>query len=282
MAVAATLSPSASPVPSEDERQGMLVIGKMAKCRVLFDHTTDEEDELSLKEGDTIVIMEKASGEWWRGYAEDSDKIGLFPSAYVQEIGGGMEEGMGADDSHKESQPEAEMEVDDAQEDQEPVKEPPVVPVVVKPVASKRATQIANTISQPRLSDPSFLAMPPFLRQQKIAEMKAQEAKDSSANPPGEMRIFVSNGTRQFTDALCCDCYLYVSLTGGTEFFVPDGFYLSAVLKKTPLPGNVDPSSKEQWLSDEEFMHIFGTVKDSFLGLPKWKQSAQKKKHGLF
>jgi hypothetical protein len=44
----------------------------------------------------------------------------------------------------------------------------------------------------------------------------------------------------------------------------------------------VDPSSKEQWLSEDEFVHIFGLGKDAFKALPKWKQSTQKKKFGMF
>jgi hypothetical protein len=69
---------------------------------------------------------------------------------------------------------------------------------------------------------------------------------------------------------------------GGQEFSIPDGLYSSDDLKKPTLPDGVDPSTKEQWLSDDEFMHIFGVTKESFNALPKWKRSAQKKKHGLF
>ena len=75
---------------------------------------------------------------------------------------------------------------------------------------------------------------------------------------------------------------MYPNSDDGDEFFIPDGFYSSKVLKANPLPDGVDPSTKELWLSDEEFMHIFGTVKDSFKSLPKWKQSKKKKEVGMF
>jgi hypothetical protein len=75
-----------------------------------------------------------------------------------------------------------------------------------------------------------------------------------------------------------CGCHH----AGGNDFSIPEGLYSSEVLKTNPLPDGVDAGTKEQWLSDEEFMHIFGMAKESFKGLPKWKQSNAKKKHGLF
>lgn len=41
-------------------------------------------DELNLKQGDTIEIIEKRTDGWWRGQLNNS--IGLFPSTYVKEV----------------------------------------------------------------------------------------------------------------------------------------------------------------------------------------------------
>jgi hypothetical protein len=51
---------------------------------------------------------------------------------------------------------------------------------------------------------------------------------------------------------------------------------------KAGCPANVQPTHKEQYLSDEEFEKVFGMDKAKFNGLPKWKQSGQKKTLGLF
>lgn len=44
----------------------------------------------------------------------------------------------------------------------------------------------------------------------------------------------------------------------------------------------VNPSQKEQYLSDADFLALFGVEKAAFGGMPKWKQQAAKKKHNLF
>jgi hypothetical protein len=55
-------------------------------------------------------------------------------------------------------------------------------------------------------------------------------------------------------------------------------------LKKTgkDLPAGVDPKQKEFHLSDADFTKVFGVSKTEFAALAKWKQQAEKKKHGLF
>lgn len=48
------------------------------------------------------------------------------------------------------------------------------------------------------------------------------------------------------------------------------------------LPPGVDPLSREQSLSDDEFVKVFGMDKDSFNSLPGWKRTKLKKDTGLF
>lgn len=52
-------------------------------------------------------------------------------------------------------------------------------------------------------------------------------------------------------------------------------------LRAGPIDG-VDPSHKEQYLSDAEFQKLFKCSKDEFNHLPAWKQSAKKKENNLF
>lgn len=47
------------------------------------------------------------------------------------------------------------------------------------------------------------------------------------------------------------------------------------------VPG-VDPSCREQFLNDEEFLEVFGMSKAEFAEQPKWRQMAAKKEKELF
>lgn len=52
-------------------------------CVAQYDYKCVRNDELNLKQGDTIEIIEKRTDGWWRGQLNNS--IGLFPSTYVKE-----------------------------------------------------------------------------------------------------------------------------------------------------------------------------------------------------
>lgn len=53
------------------------------------------------------------------------------------------------------------------------------------------------------------------------------------------------------------------------------------LIKKRP-PSGVDVTCKEKYLSDDEFVEVFGITKEEFYSLPKWRQVNQKKKAELF
>ncbi|KAL6066179.1 Myosin-1 [Balamuthia mandrillaris] len=61
------------------QQAGPPIVGK---CRALYDYTAQEDDELTLKEGDVIDIIQK-SGEWWEGML--AGRTGVFPANYVEE-----------------------------------------------------------------------------------------------------------------------------------------------------------------------------------------------------
>ncbi|XP_037312079.2 villin-1 isoform X3 [Pungitius pungitius] len=64
------------------------------------------------------------------------------------------------------------------------------------------------------------------------------------------------------------------------------GMYLDpeVLINKSPseLPQGVDPSCREDHLSDAAFENLLGTTRPDFKRLPKWRQSDLKKKAGLF
>ncbi|KAM6463792.1 CD2-associated protein isoform 4-T4 [Liasis olivaceus] len=57
---------------------------KKRSCKVLFEYTPQNEDELELKVGDIIDMNEEVEEGWWSGTL--NGKSGLFPSNFVKEL----------------------------------------------------------------------------------------------------------------------------------------------------------------------------------------------------
>ena len=51
---------------------------------------------------------------------------------------------------------------------------------------------------------------------------------------------------------------------------------------KAGTPHGVDPTQKEIYLNDTEFVKLFGSDKATFAKSPKWKKDQKKKDLGLF
>lgn len=57
----------------------------IGKCTALYDYDGQGDQELTFRQGDIIVILEKDESGWWQG--ELNGKIGIFPAAeWVEEI----------------------------------------------------------------------------------------------------------------------------------------------------------------------------------------------------
>ena len=73
-----------------------------------------------------------------------------------------------------------------------------------------------------------------------------------------------------------------------TNGFIPGGYSSSGgslaytVLISEDMPSHVDPSKKEEYLSDMEFAQVFGVDREEFITLPHWKQTNLKKSKHLF
>ncbi|KAK4519756.1 uncharacterized protein ATC70_009997 [Mucor velutinosus] len=62
-------------------------VDKAELYKVLFSYDTDKDDELALKEGETIRITGKDSPDWWLAQRiDDSKKSGLVPSNFIEKI----------------------------------------------------------------------------------------------------------------------------------------------------------------------------------------------------
>lgn len=59
----------------------------VCKARALYDYTAENKDEeLDLAEGDIIAVEYKAANGWWVGINLRTEKNGIFPGTYVEEI----------------------------------------------------------------------------------------------------------------------------------------------------------------------------------------------------
>ncbi|KAI1320626.1 SH3-domain kinase binding protein 1 [Mortierella claussenii] len=59
---------------------------KQIKALVIYEYTAQEDDEISLVKGTTVVVTDKMGDEgWWSGRNEQGE-VGNFPSDFVQEI----------------------------------------------------------------------------------------------------------------------------------------------------------------------------------------------------
>jgi hypothetical protein len=68
-------------------------MGFLGVYKAIYDYAPQSENELAIKEGDVLYILEK-SGEddWWKAkkkaIGEDDDEpTGLIPNNYVEEVG---------------------------------------------------------------------------------------------------------------------------------------------------------------------------------------------------
>ncbi|CAG8591516.1 1767_t:CDS:10 [Acaulospora morrowiae] len=89
------------------------------KATVLYDYDAEADDEISLREGEIITVLDKTDGEgWWKG-RNDNGQVGIFPSTFVEEI------------VEKEIQPQEQIvEVIERKEENHP---PPPIPRSTRP-----------------------------------------------------------------------------------------------------------------------------------------------------
>ena len=67
-----------------------------------------------------------------------------------------------------------------------------------------------------------------------------------------------------------------------SKWLKPEENVFDLEVLKTSFPEGVDPTRKEQYLSDAAFQEAFKMTKDEFSKLKKWKQQNLRKEKGLF
>lgn len=56
------------------------------RYRALYNYRPQNEDELELKEGDTVYVMEKCDDGWYVGSSQRTGYFGTFPGNYVERL----------------------------------------------------------------------------------------------------------------------------------------------------------------------------------------------------
>lgn len=58
------------------------------RYRALYNYRPQNEDELELREGDTVYVMEKCDDGWFVGSSQRTGYFGTFPGNYVERLWG--------------------------------------------------------------------------------------------------------------------------------------------------------------------------------------------------
>ncbi len=66
------------------------------------------------------------------------------------------------------------------------------------------------------------------------------------------------------------------------RFLNPSTIQFSVGELQSSFPAGVDPTRKEEYLTNTDFCELFGMEKESFRALPNWKRVLIKKQHKLF
>eukprot|EP01090_Pellita_catalonica_P010441 TRINITY_DN21887_c0_g1_i1.p1 TRINITY_DN21887_c0_g1~~TRINITY_DN21887_c0_g1_i1.p1 ORF type:complete len:156 (+),score=17.22 TRINITY_DN21887_c0_g1_i1:44-469(+) len=71
---------------TRDERAQKRMTKGSVKVKASYDFEPQHNDELHLKEGDIVEVLEQRDDGWWRGQV--GGRVGLFPANYVTECPG--------------------------------------------------------------------------------------------------------------------------------------------------------------------------------------------------
>ncbi|CAH0690856.1 unnamed protein product [Chilo suppressalis] len=74
-----------SSVHSRSPSASITMMGGLRRCRALYDCSADNEDELSFREGEVIVVINERTEDdnWMEGQVEGTPRRGMFPVSFV-------------------------------------------------------------------------------------------------------------------------------------------------------------------------------------------------------
>lgn len=76
----------------------------------LYDYQPQGENELAIREGDLLYILEKGEDDWWKAKKkapgeDEEEPVGLIPSNYVEEVSTGWDNSTSGQQGHAWSKP---------------------------------------------------------------------------------------------------------------------------------------------------------------------------------
>ena len=62
-------------------------VGGQDRAMVLYDFNATEESEITIAQGNIVVVEDSSDPGWWMGFVQSNpDQKGYFPSSYVQDL----------------------------------------------------------------------------------------------------------------------------------------------------------------------------------------------------
>ena len=157
------------------------------QCLVLFPYTAQNDDELSLEEGQviTIITREVEDKGWWKG--EVDGKVGVFPDNFVKRVAPSLSEEM------KELKPSPSKIVEHSEKPKAPVIDKPKTAVVEKPkapVVEKPKAPVVQDLKTPEAKNTSVLS-----KASSFEKLKSSSEK-SEKNQPEKMASKTADSSR--------------------------------------------------------------------------------------
>ena len=81
--------PEPAPEPQPQPQPHPQPVPRQARCMALFDYAAEAATDLSMSEGDVVVVTDQSDRDWWRGHLEARPAAGgFFPATFVQAVEG--------------------------------------------------------------------------------------------------------------------------------------------------------------------------------------------------
>jgi hypothetical protein len=78
------------PVATDAGSGGVSGGDDVVRATVAFDYEAEDDTNITIAVGDVVVVTDKSDAGWWEGHVEGkADKVGFFPSSFVELIASG-------------------------------------------------------------------------------------------------------------------------------------------------------------------------------------------------
>ncbi|KAF7355293.1 hypothetical protein MSAN_01445700 [Mycena sanguinolenta] len=213
-------SPTVIPVPDEEEEEEEEepaaedeAGGDDGMATVLYDFTADAEDELSVSEGERLVVLEKDGDEWWK-CRNAQGREGVVPASYLEGGSGAPAAQEEQEEAEPEPEPEPEEEDDDgaaeaeaeaareaeereraeraeaARQAKEKAKEPAEEAAEAERAKRKAQAEAAKARAEKQASPPPATRTPPEPKKKEKSDSARTSLDPAALPPPDRVRVW--------------------------------------------------------------------------------------------